>query len=78
MVAKLSCRCLVIQMPEHLPNTLLSVYKEESNEFATKMCTTLNQYPICHTNHGCLGRTNVRNCLLDYEDFVKEDQIYVC
>ena len=25
-----------------LSNTLLSVYREESNEFATKMCTTLN------------------------------------
>lgn len=25
-----------------LSNTLLSVYKEENNEFATKMCTTLN------------------------------------
>ena len=33
--------CAVSKMAE-LSNTLLSVYKEESNEFATEMCTTLN------------------------------------
>ena len=38
----LSTASSAVSKMAELSNTLLSVYKKESNEFATKMCTTLN------------------------------------